>query len=343
VRTAAAQSARFGQWADSLGVGDLAFAVLWQRLGQLAVDYVHAPMVPVFTDLVSLRDDVFELLAAPDPAQARDLYLLAGTTCGLLAHASGNLGHLRAAHTQACAALICARKADHPTLAAWVLGVRALQSEWTGQPDESLRFASQAQSQAAREQLTSTVPAWLAAIEARALARRGNRGEALAALQRAADNRSRVLGLLGYRNEFDQVGGILTFTEVKQHYYAGRTLLRIGEFSAAQSHAQLAITGYAAGPADQRSYGDEVITWADLALARVSGAVPDLEGAAEALAVIREQPADRCLPTLLGPLRDLSVALSEPWVRDTRQAAEMRGLITDIATACQRPAVEVEA
>ena len=131
VSGAAQRSARFGQWADSLAIGELALATLWLRLGQLAIDYAHAPMVPVFRELESMRDDVFNLLAAPDPAQARDLYLLAGTTCGLLAHALDNLGHLGAAQAQACTALICARKAAHPTLAGWVLGVRALQSEWS--------------------------------------------------------------------------------------------------------------------------------------------------------------------------------------------------------------------
>src|SRR5205814_4177600 len=147
---AAHRSAKFGQWADSLAIGDLAFATLWLRLGQLATEYVYAPMVPVFRDLESLRDDMFELLASPDPAQARDLYLLAGTTCGLLAHASGNLGHLGAAQVQACTALICARKAQHPTLAAWALGVRALQAEWSGSAADGLRFAGEARAGSAQ-------------------------------------------------------------------------------------------------------------------------------------------------------------------------------------------------
>ncbi len=156
VSSAAHRSARFGQWADSLAIGDLALATLWLRLGQLAIDYVYAPMVPVFRELEALRDDVFELLVSPDPAQAQDLYLLAGTTCGLLAHASGNLGHLGAAHVQACTALVCARKADHPTLAAWVLGVRALQSEWSGNPGAALRFVAEAEAQVVREREPST-------------------------------------------------------------------------------------------------------------------------------------------------------------------------------------------
>lgn len=221
VSGAAQRSARFGQWADSLAVGDLALETLWLRLGQLAVDYVHAPMAPVFRELVSIRDDVCELLISPDPSQARGLYLLAGTTCGLLAHASGNLGHLGAAQVQACTALICARKAEHPTLAAWVLAVRALQSEWSGEPTDGLRFAAASRAEIARERVPSTVAVWLAAIEARTNTRLGRRADALNALNRVALERRRVTEHTGVANEFDRIGGILTFSEAKEHYYAG--------------------------------------------------------------------------------------------------------------------------
>jgi hypothetical protein len=300
-------------------------------------------MVPVFRELDALRDDVFKLLRSPDPAQARDLYLLAGITCGLLAHASDDLGYIGAAHVQACAALVCADKADHPTLAAWVLGVRALQSEWSGRPGESLRFVAQARAQVVRERVPSTVSVWLAAIEARAHARRGDRDRALDALKVAADDRSRLTDSREDRNEFDAVGGILTFTKAKQHYYAGTTYRRVGEFDAAQANARAAISAYATGPAEQRSYGDEAIAWIDLSIARASGDHADLDGSAEALATVREQSPDRRLPMLLAPLEDLTTALSASRIRDARQAVEMRTSIRELVASCQRPAAEVEA
>ncbi len=344
VSAAAHKSARFGQWADSLAIGELAFATMWLRLGQLAVDYVYAPMVPVFRELESMRDEVFELLASPDPAQARDLYLLAGTTCGLLAHASGNLGHLGAAHVQACTALICARKAEHPTLAAWVLGVRALQFEWTGNPSNALTFVAEAEAHVVREQVPSTVAVWLAAIEARAHARMGgNRDGAVAALTRAARHRERIAGPASEPNEFDRTGGILTFTEAKQLYYAGTTYRRIGDYASAASKAEAAIAAYEAGPIEQRSYGDEAIARVDLAIARASGEKADLDGAADALRVIEEQTPERRLPTLVGPLHDLHTALSVPQVRDARRAIAMRSSISEMIVACQRPQTEVGA
>ena len=343
VSASAHKSARFGQWADSLSIGNLALAAWWLRVAQLAVDYVYAPMLPIFRELEAVRDEVFEALVSPDPAQARDLYLLAGTTCGLLAHASGNLGHLGAANVQACAALICARKADNPTLAAWVLGVRALQSEWSGNPSAALTLVGQADAEAADRRSPSTVPVWLAAIEARAYARMGNRDRALQALDRVTHERSRVAERAGDPNELGGIGGILTFNEAKQHYYAGTAYRRIGEFELAAANAEAAIASYATGAVEQRSYGDEAIAWVDLAISRASGANVNLDGAAEALRVIEEQPAERCLPTLAGPLRDLGAALSTGPVRDASRAVAMRKAIAELISSCERPRVEVGA
>jgi hypothetical protein len=342
VSAAAHRSARFGQWADSLAIGDLAFATLWLRLGQLAIDYVYAPMVPVFRELEQLRDEVFELLVSPDPAQARDLYLLAGTTCGILAHASGNLGQLAAAQIQTCTALVCAKRADQPTLAAWVLGVRALQSEWSGNPASALKFVAEAETHLEREREPGTVPVWLASIEARAHARTGaSRAPALSALSRAAHRRERVADSIAGLNGLDRIGGILCFTEAKQLYYAGTTYRRIGDYTAAAASAQAAIAAYEAGPIEQRSYGDESIARVDLAIARASGGKPDLDGAADALRVIEDQPLGRRLPTLAGPLNDLRAVLLTPEVRDARQAIAMRSSISDMISTCQRPMAEV--
>jgi hypothetical protein len=336
VSDSAEKSGRFAAWADSLGIGDLAFETLWLRLEQLAVDYVHAPMAPIFQELEAMREHVVGLLTSPDPAQAQDLYLLAGTVCGLLAHASGNLGYVGAAQVQACTALVCARKAGNPTLGAWVMGVRALQAEWSGNPAVSLKFVAEAAQVGTGEQIPSTVPVWLAAIEARAHARLGNRAKALDALNSADRHRDRVAEEPHRRNAFDDIGGILTFTQAKQHYYAGTTYRRIGDFEAAASNAQLAISAYAAGPAQQRSYGDEAIAWADLAIARASGQIVDLDGAAQALRVLEELPDDRRLPTLVGPLRDLDATLASPRIRQAKSAVAMRSSISEMISSCHR-------
>ena len=123
-------------------MGELALEGLRLRLAKLASDYVHSPMVPVVRELITLRDDLFEVLAQPDPSQARELYFLAGATCGIIAHASGNLGYSTAALDQAQTAMICARKAEHPLLAAWVTG--GVTARVGGQPAESLNLLARA-------------------------------------------------------------------------------------------------------------------------------------------------------------------------------------------------------
>jgi len=342
VSQAATESARFGQWADSLAIGDLAIETLHLRIRQLATAYVHAPMIPIFQGLTTLRDELFEFLNTPDPSQARDLYLVAGITCGLLAHASGNLGDLQAAHLQACTAMICARQADHPTLAAWVLTVRALQSEWSGQPEASLDYVSRARCHSARELRPSTVRTWGHAIEARALARLGRASDATRAIQQAADCRGSCHEA-DCRNEFDEIGGILTFPEPKRLFYAASAYRRTGNIPAAIEHAQSAISAYTNGPAEQRSYGDEALARVDLAISHASGETPDLAATKEALRPVATLPVPLRLPTLGGPLRDLKARLCQPQVAGTPEAA---GLLTDIGTilcSCQPPAFMMEA
>jgi hypothetical protein len=50
-----------------------AIGTLYLRIRQLATAYVHAPMIPIFRGLTTLRDELFEFLNTPDPSQARDL------------------------------------------------------------------------------------------------------------------------------------------------------------------------------------------------------------------------------------------------------------------------------
>jgi hypothetical protein len=342
VSQAATESARFGQWADSLAIGDLAIETLHLRIRQLATAYVHTPMIPIFQGLTTLRDELFEFLNTPDPSQARDLYLVAGITCGLLAHASGNLGDLPAAHLQACTAMICARQADHPTLAAWVLTVRALQSEWSGQPEASLDYVSRARRHTARELRPSTVGTWGHAIEARALARLGRASDATHAIRQAADCRDSCHEA-DCRNEFDEIGGILTFPEPKRLFYAASAYRRAGNIPAAIEHAQSAISAYTNGPAEDRSYGDEALARVDLAISHASGETPDLAATGEALRPVTTLPAPLRLPTLGGPLRDLRARLCQPQLAG---ASETAGLLTDVGTilcGCQQPPLMVEA
>jgi hypothetical protein len=318
---AAATSAAWGRHHDSLGLGPLALEGLRIKVESLAADYVHRPMAPVIHDLVALRNELFEQLMHPEPAQLRDLYLLAGVTCAMLGHGSGNLGLLGAAHDQAQTALICAEKAGHAALSAWAIGVRALQCEWNGRPRDALGLVARALKAIEPKRTAGSIRVWLSAIEARAWARLGHQDaaiEALAATERAADRAS------DSPDELDGIGGILAFRRPKQMFYAAVVSRRCADLVRAEQYARAAIDGYAAGPAAERSYGDETLTWAELAVARTAGRRPDLDGAAVAIRQVRDLAPHTRIAALADPLRELAVMLAMPRLRAAARAAALR-------------------
>lgn len=338
VTTAAAESASWGRGQDSRRLGDLVLEGMRIKVQSLAADYVHRPMVPVIEDLVSLRDDLFAHLAHPDPGQSRELYLLAGLSCGILGHASGNLGFLGSAHDQIQTAVICAEKAGHPGLAAWAIGVRALQSEWNGRPRDSLGLVARAQKELARSGAGAgaggATAAWLAAVEARAWGRLGHRDAATEALATAALCADRATG----EDELSGIGGVLAFPRSKQQYYAAVVSRRCGDPTRAERYALEAVTGYETGPTAARSYGDEALARVELALARTVGRQPDLEGAADALRQARDIASHTKLAALAEPLRELGARLSMPRLRAAAVAAQLRHEIRQLLAPPRRPA-----
>lgn len=106
---AAAESARFGQFAEQSNVGPHTLEQFRADLARIATSYPHRPIYPMFVELCALRNRAFELLEGRQhPEQGRELYLVAGVLRGVLANASFDLGWLQAAETQARTAFLCA-------------------------------------------------------------------------------------------------------------------------------------------------------------------------------------------------------------------------------------------
>jgi hypothetical protein len=282
---AARESMAFASWADSSNISASALANLRSELCRIAINYVHAPMLPLFRDLTTLRSHAFELLqnGRQQPTRAQTLFFLAGTSCLLLAHASQNLSDSASAMAQVRAALTCAEQADHNGLRAWTQGTAALIAEWTHQHRRAVEFAQRGQLFA----VTADSRVRLAALESRAAARAGDRRLALDALDRAA----RARDVSASDDELADFGGLLSFPVAKQHYYAGSTYALLGEPDRAEENALLAIGMYETGPVEQRSYGDEALARVDLTTARL--ALDDLDGAREALRPVLALPAER--------------------------------------------------
>ncbi|MGH3568349.1 MAG: hypothetical protein ACRDRH_20435 [Pseudonocardia sp.] len=74
---------------------------LFDDLRRLIVIYNQQPLPTLLGDLVDTQDRTFVLLEGHQrPDQARDLYLVAGITCGLMAMASRDLGATHDAMTR---------------------------------------------------------------------------------------------------------------------------------------------------------------------------------------------------------------------------------------------------
>ncbi|WP_419707955.1 hypothetical protein [Promicromonospora sp. NFX87] len=254
---AARSSSAFADLFSSQGLSDDVLEQFGFRLSRIATDYVHAPLRPLFTELIAVRDEIFTLLnERPNPRLSSDLFFLAGSACLLLAHASQNLGELKSSVTQIRAARLFAEHAGHTGLQAWTAGTAALITEWSPQSRMTLRLTQQAAALAPQGESRIRI----AAIEARAAAKIGDNARARAALDQfhAARDETPV------NDEVVQFGGLLTFPAAKQDYYLGGTYTLLGEYEAARRHSTAAITAYRTGPVEERSYGDEALAHIDL-------------------------------------------------------------------------------
>jgi tetratricopeptide (TPR) repeat protein len=296
---AATESLAFAHEAALLGDADDALEHLHLEIGRIAVAYVHAPISTVFDDLIDTRNTVFALLAEPHrPRGTAELYVVAGATCLLLAHASQNLGDQRAALAQLRAAWTCAEVADHDALRAWSRGTAALINEWSLHQRKAVELAGTGAQFAASAESKRR----LLAISARAAARMGNHDRALTALS-ALD---KAIDASDDTDDVVRFGGLLSFPAAKQAYYVGSTYSLLGDHEQAERHATTAIAAYEAGPPAARSYGDEGLARLDVVSARLARG--NLEGASEALAPVLALPPERRIQqfsTALGRTRQL--------------------------------------
>ncbi len=311
---AAAQSLQFADLVTQSSVTDGDMEDLTRELGRIATDYVHAPLLPLFHDLLSARDRVFGFLDGHQaPSQTRELFLLAGTSCLLLAHASQNLGDERSAMAQIRTAWTCAEKADHDGLRAWTRGTAALITEWSPHKQTAFLYTRQAMEYAPPGESRIRI----AAIEARAAARIGDRESALAALnelQQAREQQTVPGGL-------SQFGGLLTFPEAKQEYYIGGTYALLGEHKQAEQHAATAIALYENGPKKDRSYGDEALARMDIATARL--AAGEVEGAGEQLQQILQLPPKLRIRQIGSAMQRVGDLLQQPRFAGSPSAREL--------------------
>ena len=254
---------------------------------RLALAYPQRPLSELLADMVETQDTLFTLLERPQaPEQGKQLNFLVSITSGLLAKASHDLADPHAAMLQARTAILCADRASHDGLQAWLRGLQSLVAYWAGRYAEAVRYAELGRKLAERTSGTASV--WLPASAARAYAALGNSDKAIAAIHAAEEAWGNV-----EPDDMDEIGGICTFNQPRTLYYAADALAWLpSESTKAVAYATDAVNAYANPNDPAWAFGDQAGSQADLAVARIASR--DIDGAEDALGVVLDlEPSQR--------------------------------------------------
>jgi hypothetical protein len=295
---AVAEAVEFGEWADASSVGPITLEQLQQDVRGIARDYLTQPPVPLLHRTVQHRRRVFSLLDGRlRPAQARELYLLAGRLCGLAAWMIGDLGYAVEAGTHARVAWLCADLADEPALRGWVRATQSKLAYWDGRA----RLSAELAEDGLRYGVRDSGRVLLAGLAARGWAKDGHPDRARGALTRVTAEREAL-------DTPDEVGGVWGFSEAQQHYLAGTTHLWLRDPEQAARSADRAVWLYEIAAPEQRFYGAESLALLDSAIAHVL--TGDLTEAAHRLAPVLELPPEKRVTLITSRATDLRRALA---------------------------------
>jgi transcriptional regulator with XRE-family HTH domain len=298
------ESSEHAAAAESVSLGAATLEQFHDDVVRLAKAYVCTPPFPVLREASRVRNRTYLLLSrAQRPRHRRDLYLVAGQLCALLASASFDLGYPDPAAAQARAAWTYGMLAEHDELRAWAAGMQATIDLWAGRPQEAIDRIDVGLASAPR----GSPRVRLLCIQGRAWARLGSRANTEEALAACRTERERAAG----SNELhDRIGGEFGFTEARQAFCSGSAYLQLGDAGQALEECERAVGLYEASPAGERWYGAECSTRADLAATRLLQG--ELDGAREALAPVFALPPDKRIQGLVKRLGNVQRLLSQP-------------------------------
>jgi hypothetical protein len=331
ISMAANEAARIAQFAEQTNVGPHTLEQFQADIRRIVTQYPNRPVYPLFVELRTLRSRAFEKLEGRQfPTQTRDLYLITGVLCGVLANTSFDLGRLDAAETQARTAFLCAELSGSNWLRAWIRGTQSLVAYWDDRPRAAVQLAEDGR-QYIPELGTASVR--LAAYEARAYGRMRDPRGVDTALGIAADARSAVVA-------DDDPGGMMAFPEAKQSYLAASARLWLGEPAAAgqaERDAEHAVRTYEQDPPEQRRLGELNHARLDLATARL--ALGHLEGTAEQVRTVLDACTRRPIESVTRRLRQVGAVFDQPPYRNNRVAIDLRDEISAVAEHAPMPAL----
>lgn len=286
---AADESSRFLAWAEDENVGELTLEQLHAQLRRISHAYLKVPTEPLFVRTRELRDRAFTLLTGQHrPRLARELYAAAGWSLTVLAWMSVDLGRPDAAEDHARAAWLCAERAEHDGLRAWVRATQHTTAFWqddfaqaAGYAADGLQYASGG---SAALLLTSAY-----AVD---LAHCGQDEPAWEALRQAW-----VVAESAEPTE-DQLAGPLSCSVDRAGGFWSDAQLTLGAADAALVHADRAVAAFETVPPQQRNWGSERMV--RLQQVRAHLALGQLDGAETTIApVLETAPEHRMRPLLM--------------------------------------------
>ncbi|MFJ9012306.1 helix-turn-helix transcriptional regulator [Streptomyces canus] len=308
-------------------LADLELDEIHDGVEEAAVDYLGWPPAPMLQRADALRSDVLKRLKdyRHGPHERADLYVAAGRLSGVLAYAALDLGDSDAALEHARAAARCARYAGDMELLVWVRGTQSLIARFNGDYGIALDYVREGMQHVTEG--AGTGEARLLCGEAQCLANLGDSRAANQILNAAEQARERV-------HQPDSIGGLFEFSETKQRYYAGSSLIWLDggdDARRAATEAQAAIDSWQQMPAEQRSLDDERLAHIYRATALVQ--LDDVEGAADAMAPILTLPRESQISWIGKRADRVGSMLSTPRFQGSPAATDLREAIAALKTA----------
>jgi transcriptional regulator with XRE-family HTH domain len=284
----------------------------------LAVAYLSSPPGPMLDEASALRRDALTVLRKTTrPAALADITLAIGELSGVLAYAALDLGEPAQALVHAQAAFDAADAAGAGELKAWVRGTQSLIARFAGDYPAALRFALDglrfARTGSARVRLLCGV--------AQCHANMGDAVAARAALDAAADARE---------DDGPDGPGLFGFSEAKQAYYSGSSLIWLSDREDAEralAEATRAVELWETSAAAERSLDDEAL--AHVYAATASLQLHDLERAAAWLEPILGLPEEQRISWIRKRMARVAVLLSEKPYEHDPLAVELRERIAE--------------
>src|SRR5215470_6820918 len=319
VSIAAHESTELLAWAELENVGELTLEQLHSEVRRISHAYLKAPTVPLFRRTCQLRDRAFTLLDGRHrPSRARDLHAAAGWSLTVLAWMSVDLGHPDAGEDHARTAWLCAERAEHDGLRAWVRATQHTAAFWQDDFGRAARYAADGLRYAA-----GSAALFLASAYALDLARSGLDEPAREALQRAQQCAEK------FEQSGDELAGPFTCSFDRASGFWSDTQLALGAAHAAIEDADRAVAAFEAQPLEQRNQGSERM--ARLQQVRGHLALGQLEDAEDALMAVLDTAPEHRMRPLLVRMSEVHTAAAKPEYRHEPIAKRIR----DAATAFQ--------